>query len=1001
MIRFPALLALLSLLGACRSPEPWASAAVIGDLSEAIGGPKASAQPGDFLLENDRIRVAILGARPSMGPGLYGGSIVDADLQRGDQRYAHGLGNDLFAELIPTVNMNIPGVEEEGDVEILADGSDGGAAIVRVTAPEAPFFSLMNLLWAALGVPDQVYQTDYILEPGASWVRIRTTVTWGGDEVLSEGEVIPAADEDMPLLEYALESGLVMGDFFLPGGSVDVFAPGIGFDEEMAVVEAYESGRNLFLDPITVPFLAAAGDGTSYAYGAADPEGVIRIPLFTSNLTFSATHGTGGDGSNDRFPEGSAFEAERIFAVGDGDVGSALDALLEARGVAVGRLDGLVLEDGTWEPVSDAHVFAFMGTGSAREPYPWTQWGTDPGLDSRADGSFGGSLPPGSWTLMAHSAATGSGTPVEIELSEGQEISVALDLPRPGRLRVQVVDQDGRAVPAKLSLFAADGENPRRSALGDGYMAGDVAAVHHGTGEAFVMEVPAGSYWAVASRGPEYEIHSSEPFDLDGREELRIELRVDRVVDSQGFIAADFHVHSDTSFDSGTSSELRVRSMVSEGVEFFPSTDHDHLTDHAPTVEALGLEPWVRTVVGVEVSPVEMGHFLGSFMRHDTIAEAGGAFEWTGMEPEEIIEGIRALGDPDIEGQPLVAVAHPRDGILGLFDQYGLDPYADDDGDPELSTPPQNLANELLHADRFTLDFDMLELFNAKRFELIRSPTQSESDALEAGEDPSAYRIIGRTMEEQEALEDGSEQLAYGIKGQVDDWFTLLNLGYRHTAVGNSDTHNPTKTESGCPRSWVLVEVDDPWAIDPAAMAQAIREHRVVASYGPFLRFEADGQPIGSEIQADGAVELSIEVQSPSWFDVDRVELYENGTLIREWEIATPNSEVVNLLETVSVEPDLDSWYVVIALGDSEMWPVFVGQERPYITLQNMIMEAVSQVGTLAQYLPDAIPRIDRFPMVPYALTNPIWVDVDGDGWDAPGLPAWLSEPEDPGAAED
>jgi len=23
-------------------------------------------------------------------------------------------------------------------------------------------------------------------------------------------------------------------------------------------------------------------------------------------------------------------------------------------------------------------------------------------------------------------------------------------------------------------------------------------------------------------------------------------------------------------------------------------------------------------------------------------------------------------------------------------------------------------------------------------------------------------------------------------------------------------------------------------------------------------------------------------------------------------------------------------------------------------------------------------------------LTNPIWVDVGGDGWLAPGLPAWL-----------
>ena len=35
-------------------------------------------------------------------------------------------------------------------------------------------------------------------------------------------------------------------------------------------------------------------------------------------------------------------------------------------------------------------------------------------------------------------------------------------------------------------------------------------------------------------------------------------------------------------------------------------------------------------------------------------------------------------------------------------------------------------------------------------------------------------------------------------------------------------------------------------------------------------------------------------------------------------------------------------------------------------------------------------------PTYPYALTNPIWVDLDGDGFDAPGLPSWLVAPETP-----
>ena len=31
-----------------------------------------------------------------------------------------------------------------------------------------------------------------------------------------------------------------------------------------------------------------------------------------------------------------------------------------------------------------------------------------------------------------------------------------------------------------------------------------------------------------------------------------------------------------------------------------------------------------------------------------------------------------------------------------------------------------------------------------------------------------------------------------------------------------------------------------------------------------------------------------------------------------------------------------------------------------------------------------------KYPVFPYAITNPVWVDVDGGGWTPPGLPTWL-----------
>ncbi len=998
MNRF-SLLPLCLPLVACQSEsEPFARAYQIEDLSQAIGGPKASAQPGDFLLENDRIRVAILGARNSYGPGIYGGSIIDVDLQRDDPRYAQGQGNDIFAEMFPTANMNvIKADEEDGEVSIVEDHDYGKAAVVRVTGPSAGFLTLLDAMWNLIGAPSFELATDYVLEPGADHLRIITTVTYGGGEIQASGEPLPALTSQDPLLEYAIENGLVIGDFYLGGGSLDVFAPDIGFDEGKAVEDAWNSGRNLFLEPFEVEFLASTGDGTSYGYASLD--GPLQIPMFTSNQTAGVAHGIQGDDSlgGDRFPDGTAWSSERILAVGEGDVGSVLDTILQVQGVPTGRVEGFVLETGTLEPVSDAHVFAYRGAGDDRAAYPYAEWRTDVGRDVRDDGSFGGRLPVGSWTLFAHQKGRADGDSVVVEVTEGQRYQVALGLPMSGWVEVQVVDDQGRDIPAKVTIFPEEGvESTRNSILGDGYMAGGNVDMLLSDGEPVQTMLPTGNYYAVASRGPEYEIATSPTFLVSDHETTRIELQVARVVDTSGWIAADFHVHGDTSFDSGTGRELRLASMAAEGVEFFPSTDHDYLTDYDVELEAMGLEPWLRSEVGVEVSPLEMGHFIGWPMDHDTLLECGGAFEWTGMEPEDLFDELYATAPADRD--PVSLVAHPRDGILGYFDQFGLNPYESSDGDIKLETPMLSLVNPLLTAENFTLEFTALELFNSFRMELLRSPTQQEADDYAAGMDVSVYDFMARTMEEQEALEGGDTTLAYNIKGQVDDWFTLLNLGYRLTAVGSSDSHYPSSVPSGSPRNYVLSETDSPAYIDPAAVDAAVHAHQVVASYGPFIRFEADGQPIGSELAASGSVTLSVEVQSPSWFDVDRVELYENGSLIQEWTVATPNSGVVNLSETLSVEPEQDAWYVVVALGDDDLEPVVPGLERQYFQFQDIVVEALGSMPSLSAFLSDAIPRPRSYPIHPYALTNPIWIDAEGDGWDPPGLPLWLEEPAEPGS---
>jgi hypothetical protein len=444
----------------------------------------------------------------------------------------------------------------------------------------------------------------------------------------------------------------------------------------------------------------------------------------------------------------------------------------------------------------------------------------------------------------------------------------------------------------------------------------------------------------------------------------------------------------------------RVRSMVSEGVEFFASTDHDFVTDFAPTVEQLGMEDWVQTAVGNEVTTIELGHFLGFPLAHDFMGEAGSGdrekMDWTGKTPDSILTSIRDMGT-SAGFDPVVFVGHPRDGILGYFDQYGLDPYGGTPGikgapgTPSASTPLINLTNPLLQKGFLNFDFDGLELLNSKRQEIMRTPTQPEMDDFAAGKS-DVYDWMQRTMAEQSDLENGVYKLGYGWEGHIDDWFTLLNLGFKYTALGNSDTHSMTSTEAGCPRNYIMSDTDDPAFIDDQAMADAVKAHKVVASYGPFIQLWANNgggdQPIGSELTGAGAVTLTVDIQAPTWIDVNHVELYENGTLINEWDLEDAN-DVLKLHDTFEVTPTKDSWYVVMAMGDGDLSPVFTPVEIPYVELQSIVTEALAGVDAVSSLLSPAIPVPKEFPIRPFALTNPIWVDLAGDGFDAPGVPAW------------
>jgi len=1042
-------------LAACSSPAPApATAELIVNRDQRVGGPSAAADVGDFVLQNGRVRFGLLGSRcesngedawtgqcSSPAPGLFGGSMADADLQRGNGNEGAGAGRDQFAELFASTNLEVTAVNE---VEVLADGSAGGAAIVRAQGPAGNYISYIDLLGGLLDLPVTWQITDFILKPGDQYLTLRSHSVsapededgkatrptedpcgWvaGDDGLPCDGLQMEPATESLALLDNFNEGITQMGDFFFAGGDVDIFVPGLGFDEELQVVDYFVQGNNSFTDPFAFPFVAATGNGVSYAFGSG---GTLSAPLFTSSLTavFGAQADVERDADGEVIPPspGDIFSYERYLGIGQGDVASALDQLFDAyedngRDMHLGRVTGRVLEESTMDPVSGISIVVYKDTGAERDGdgLPprvdmFSQFATDQGQDRTLDGSFAGNLPAGDYLFVAKEQGRALSAPREVTVVEDGEVEVGMIVPRPGVLDVIITDERGRALPSKVTFLPVGATPPNRTDLGDPDLPGGftrVAFVPEGSAR---LEVPAGRYDVFVTRGPEYSLWNSrdegwpDGVSIQGDQGARLEPVLFREVDTTGFISADLHVHAVPSHDSGVPLSTRVATMVCEGVEYFVGTDHDVITDYRPVVDELGLNAWVQTSSGLETTTIEVGHFLGYPLNPDYSQPThNGSIDWTAKGPNELIPEMRTLMTHGAE-EGVVYVGHPRDGILGYFDQYGFDPFGAERNDPLGAPSLINLANPLLYPDpdaTFTLDFDAIELLNGKRLDLLRTPTAQEMDCYFAQQNGlrfpgcsnlelTAYEQVERTMAEQEALEDFDRDffLTREKEGQIDDWFTLLNLGFRHTAIGNSDTHGLTSTESGCPRNYIVSDTDDPEMVDERDLAIAVKNHKVVTSYGPLVRFgTTDGATVGDDaVATGGAVTLTIEVESPRWMAVDRVELYENGRLIREF--TEPSEGVTKFNEQVEVRPvdangdPIDAWYVVIAMGQQDLAPLYTPVEVPALELTDIVIGALDGLDlgpALAGAITEAAPYPNTHPVIPFALTNPIWVDVNGD----------------------
>jgi len=212
---------------------------------------------------------------------------------------------------------------------------------------------------------------------------------------------------------------------------------------------------------------------------------------------------------------------------------------------------------------------------------------------------------------------------------------------------------------------------------------------------------------------------------------------------------------------------------------------------------------------------------------------------------------------------------------------------------------------------------------------------------------PAPYRI-GRDKSGKETVQEVREFV----------WLQLLNRGHRYVGMGVSDAHTVWGNGVGGWRMYIRSATDNPAEIDWRENSRTAKRGRSIITNGPFMTVATEDktQPGGLTRARGGGVNLHVKVQCTNWIRVDHVQVLVNGRQPPELNFPIeanpePLFNVVTVFERdIFVPLSEDSNIIVVARGENSTL------EKGY--------------GTSSQGR-----------MHPTAYNNPIFVDVDGGGF--------------------
>lgn len=578
-----------------------ARATRVKDAAQIIQAPdkRAAVNVGDFLLTNDKIAVYIEDKGLSDGYARQGGGILAIDKVGDDGK---PLGLSRYGETLMAISKEMI---EPDSVTVLRDGSDGGAAVVRVMGKlkDIEFLGSLKSLFPREYGFQAIY--DYILEPGTERLKIRLGLK------NESGEDADLKFDEMHGFFHSNRSRLVTKEF------------GYATPKGLVAWAGFESGPWGFVWRL--------------------PGRPIEYAVEISGFQYFTGKGLAVANGETKF-----FDYVEVIAGGPH-----LDGLLDA----VRRVDGDTsfrevkgtVTDTSGAPVPGAFVH-LLGDGDA---YLSRTIADD-------QGNFVIHAPPSNTKLVA--SRQGYGKHEGAPLAPG-DATAALKLPAGGKLHVVATQQDGGGpMPVRIQVIPSADPGPEPPAAW-GESRESRGRLHQEfaiSGEA-TLDVPPGDYRVIVSHGYEWDL-LDKTVSVQPGQTLEVPAPLVHSVDTSGVMCADFHIHSFFSADSDDPVDFKVRGALADGLDIPVSSEHEWVVDFQPIIQKMGMTKWAFGVPSEELTTFTWGHFGVLPIRPRPERVNMGAIDWIGKEPPAFFKEVHAQDD-----KPLLIINHPSGGGFGAY----------------------------------------------------------------------------------------------------------------------------------------------------------------------------------------------------------------------------------------------------------------------------------------------------------------------------------------------